>query len=82
MANGECGRSTGHWIPTDHLAVVQKDGGIQIIGRREDIIVQNGAKMYPHKYEIILRRMVQIKEASVFGVPNRKLGQDPVRDIS
>jgi acyl-CoA synthetase (AMP-forming)/AMP-acid ligase II len=47
----------------------------EFTGRRSDVIVVGGAKVYPKRVEEILRRMPGIAEARVYGMPSAITGE-------
>lgn len=76
----------GHWqadgpIPvatplhTGDLGSVDADGWIQITGRSKQMIVRGGANVYPIEVEHVIKSVVGVAEAVVFGTPDDRLGE-------
>lgn len=65
------------WFLTGDIGILQKDpdGGIAILGRREETIVSGGEKVYPAEVESALREHPAVRDAVVMGVKDEKWGQ-------
>ena len=63
------------WLHTGDLGVVDPDGPLRILGRRDEVINRGGFKIYPGLVEIVLRTLPGIKEAAVVGVPDTIYGE-------
>lgn len=74
---GETARShtpEGFFLTGD-LAAIDEDGYVTIVGRRRDLIIRGGIKIYPRELEDILRTHPAVDDACVIGVPNEILGE-------
>jgi fatty-acyl-CoA synthase len=60
---------------TGDLAVMDSDGYCDIVGRVKDMIIRGGENVYPREIEEYLLRHPGVKDASVFGVPDAKFGE-------
>jgi len=63
------------WMHTGDLAVMDSDGYCDIVGRVKDMIIRGGENVYPREIEEYLLRHPGVKDASVFGVPDAKFGE-------
>ncbi len=63
------------WMHTGDLAVMDSDGYCDIVGRVKDMIIRGGENVYPREIEEYLLGHPDIKDASVFGVPDAKFGE-------
>jgi acyl-CoA ligase (AMP-forming) (exosortase A-associated) len=60
---------------TGDLFWQDEEGYLYFVGRKDDIIKTRGEKVSPKEVEDVLYRLEGVVEASVFGVPDRVLGQ-------
>ena len=65
------------WLHTGDLAVIDPDGPVRIVGRKDDVINRGGFKIYPGAVEMVLRSFPGVKEAAVVGVPDVIFGELP-----
>jgi fatty-acyl-CoA synthase len=63
------------WMHTGDLAVMDSDGYCDIVGRVKDMIIRGGENVYPREIEEYLLRHPGVQDASVFGVPDAKFGE-------
>lgn len=64
------------WLHTGDLAIKDKDGYIQLIARKKDIIIRGGENISPTEIEEYLIKHPAVKQASIVGVPDDKLGEE------
>jgi fatty-acyl-CoA synthase len=64
------------WIHTGDLALMKDDGTFKITGRIKNMIIRGGENIYPREIEEFLYTNPKIKDAQVFGVPDRKYGEE------
>jgi long-chain acyl-CoA synthetase len=62
------------WLRTDDLGRFDDDGYLYLIGRRPDVIIRGGEKVYPLEVENLLLEHPQIAEAAVVSVPHTERG--------
>ncbi|HYK82622.1 MAG TPA: AMP-binding protein [Gemmatimonadales bacterium] len=74
---GETARSlaTEGFFLTGDLAIVDEDGYVRIVGRRNELIIRGGYKIYPRELEDLLRTHPAVGDACVVGIPNETLGE-------
>ena len=74
---GETSRSLtaeGFFLTGD-LALVDEDGYVKILGRRAEVIIRAGYKIYPRELEDLLRTHPAVSDACVVGIPHETLGE-------
>lgn len=69
------------WVATTDLASIDKDGFVWLKGRADAAINRGGFKIIPSEVAAILESNVQVKEASVVGIDDDRLGQVPVAAV-
>lgn len=63
------------WIYTGDLAVVDKDGYLNIVDRKKDMIITGGENVYSTEVEYVLYEHAAVFECAVFGIPDEKWGE-------
>ncbi len=71
-------RDADGFIDTGDLARIDEDGFVWIEGRASDLINRGGNKVYPEAVEEVLLLLPAVREVSVVGVPDDRLGELPV----
>lgn len=66
--------SEGHFLTGD-LAILDEEGYVRIVGRRSELIIRGGHKIYPRELEDFLRTHPAVDDVCVVGVPNDILGE-------
>jgi fatty-acyl-CoA synthase len=64
------------WFHTGDLGEMDEKGYVRITGRLKDVIVRDGAEIYPVEVEEIIYQLPEISEAQVFGFPHPQKGQE------
>ena len=64
------------WMHSGDLAVVDRDGYCNIVGRVKDMVIRGGENIYPREIEEYLFRHPKIIGAQVFGTPDKKYGEE------
>jgi fatty-acyl-CoA synthase len=64
------------WVHTGDLALRRSDGYFRITGRLKDMVIRGGENIYPREIEEFLFTHPDISQASVFGVPDAKFGEE------
>ena len=58
------------------LGVMNAQGYLHITGRKKDMIIRGGENIYPREIEEVLHAHQAVAQAQVFGVPDRRLGEE------
>jgi fatty-acyl-CoA synthase len=64
------------WMHTGDLGVIDAQGYCNIAGRLKDMLIRGGENIYPREIEEFLYRHPKVQAAQVFGVPDRKFGEE------
>lgn len=64
------------WYKTGDIGIIDKNGSLQIVGRIKDLIIKGGENIYPAEVETILHTHEAIEDAHVFGVPDKRFGEE------
>lgn len=64
------------WMRTGDLAVIDDAGYCSIVGRLKDMVIRGGENLYPREIEDFLYTHPDIQEVQVFGVPDKKFGEE------
>jgi len=64
-----------NWLHTGDLAVMDENGYCKITGRIKNMIIRGGENIYPREIEEFLYTHPQISDIQVYGVPDRKYGE-------
>src|SRR5262249_19727357 len=64
------------WMHTGHLATVDDEVYVNIVGRIKDMIIRGGENVYPREIEEFLHGHPAVSEVQVVGVPSVKYGEE------
>ena len=64
------------WMHTSDLGVFDREGFCTITGRLKDMIIRGGENIYPREIEEFLFSNTKVREVQVFGVPDKKMGEE------
>jgi fatty-acyl-CoA synthase len=64
------------WMHTGDLATIDEDGYCRIVGRIKDMVIRGGENIYPREVEEYLYGHPDIQDVQVFGVPDKKYGEE------
>ena len=67
---------TDGWFRTGDIGAIDNDGYLALTGRIKDLINRGGEKISPAEVEAVLLEHPAVAEASVFGVPDSKYGEE------
>ena len=68
-------REGGGFWPTEDLGELGEDGNLQVLGRRDAVIISGGKKIEPGEVEAVLRATGQFADVAVVGVPDAEWGE-------
>lgn len=63
------------WLFTGDMAKEDEDGFIFLVDRKKDVIISGGENIYPVQIEDYIRKMNQVKDVAVIGMPDSRLGE-------
>ncbi len=69
------------WLHTADLGVLDGDGFLTVLDRRDDVIVTGGENVYPAEVEAALLAAPGIEAAAVVGLPDEEWGQRVVAAV-
>jgi fatty-acyl-CoA synthase len=64
------------WLHSGDLAVIDREGFCNIVGRTKDMLIRGGENVYPREVEEYLIRHPKVQAAQVFGIPDQRLGEE------
>jgi len=64
------------WMHTGDLGVIDAQGYCNITGRLKDMLIRGGENIFPREVEEFLYRHPKVQAAQVFGVPDKKYGEE------
>jgi fatty-acyl-CoA synthase len=64
------------WMHTGDLATIDAEGFCNIVGRIKDLVIRGGENIYPREVEEFLYRHPKIEDVQVFGVPDKRFGEE------
>ena len=70
-----------NWLHTGDLAVMDENGYCKITGRIKNMIIRGGENIYPREIEEFLYTHPKISDIQVYGVPDRKYGEQVMAAI-
>lgn len=71
----------GNWMRTTDLAEIDADGFLFIRGRADDAIIRGGFKVLPVDVAKAFLKHPSVKDVSVVGIKDERLGQVPVAAV-
>jgi fatty-acyl-CoA synthase len=63
------------WFHTGDLGTISEEGNLKITGRLKDMFITGGINVYPTEVENFLFRHPKVKQVSVVGVSDQKMGE-------
>ncbi len=60
------------WLYTGDMGIMDKDGFLQIVDRKKDMILVSGFNVYPNEIEDVIARLDGVVEVGVIGVPDER----------
>jgi acyl-CoA synthetase len=73
-ANDDAFNAEG-WFMTGDIGRLDKDGYLQITGRKKDLIIRGGHNIYPARIENLAIQHPEISRAAALPVPDQRLGE-------
>ena len=63
------------WFHTEDLGIITKEGNLKITGRLKDMFISGGTNVYHAEVENFLFKHPKVKQVSVVGVQDSKMGE-------
>ena len=63
------------WLHTGDMATIDKEGYVNIVDRKKDIIITGGENVYSTEVENVIYEHPAVLEVAVIGVPDKKWGE-------
>ena len=63
------------WFATGDVAIVDEDGDLHLVDRRQDLVLVSGFNVYPREVEDVLLTHPEVAEAAVLGIPHPYTGE-------
>ncbi|MDZ7291722.1 MAG: AMP-binding protein [candidate division KSB1 bacterium] len=78
LNHGQISRETywHDWLDTADLGLLDSEGFLHLVNRRNDVILKGGFAVYPSEVEAFLSLHPKIEECAVIGVPDRVHGEE------
>lgn len=70
-----------NWLHTGDLAIMDENGYCKITGRIKNMIIRGGENIYPREIEEYLYTHPKVSDIQVYGVPDRKYGEQVMAAI-
>lgn len=64
------------WLRTGDQFVLEKDGYARIVGRLKELVIRGGENIAPKEVESALTMHPAVLEATVYGVPDERMGEE------
>ena len=64
------------WMHSGDLAVIDRQGFCNIVGRSKDMLIRGGENVYPREIEDYLMQHPKVQAVQVFGIPDQRLGEE------
>ncbi len=69
------------WFDTGDDGTIEADGSLRVFGRRGDVIVSGGEKVWPAPVEALLARRADIDQVALIGRPHPEWGHEVVAAV-
>ena len=63
------------WLMTGDIGVIDKQGFIQIVDRKKEMVLVSGFNVYPNEVEHVISSHPKVLEVGVIGVPDKKTSE-------
>lgn len=70
------------WVLTGDIGMIDENGYLYILDRKDDMIISGGFNIWPAELENILTDHPDVQEAAVFAVPSERWGESPYAVVS
>lgn len=66
------------WYYSGDIGVFDKDGFLEIVDRKKDMILVSGFNVAPNEIEDVISTLAGVAQVGVIGIPDEKTGEAPV----
>ncbi len=73
--DGSGGPDEQGWFATGDVALLDADGDLHLVDRRQDLVLVSGFNVYPREVEDVLLTHPEVAEAAVLGIPHPYTGE-------
>jgi long-chain acyl-CoA synthetase len=73
--DGADGPDEDGWFATGDVAVLDEDGDLHLVDRRQELILVSGFNVYPREVEEVIETHPEVAEVAVIGIPHPYTGQ-------
>jgi len=70
-------RMQGDWVLTGDIGVLDANGYLYVLDRKDDMIISGGFNIWPAELENALSKHPDVIEAMAFGIPSQQWGESP-----
>jgi acyl-CoA synthetase (AMP-forming)/AMP-acid ligase II len=63
------------WFATGDIGIIDPQGYLKIVDRKNELIIRGGATIYPREIEEVLYQHPKVREAAAIGIPDPLLGE-------
>ena len=63
------------WLCTGDIGKMQKDGFLEIVDRKKDMILVSGFNVFPNEIEDVIASHPKVLEVAAIGIPDKKSGE-------
>jgi acyl-CoA synthetase (AMP-forming)/AMP-acid ligase II len=71
-------RMINGYVRTNDIGVIDHNGYIYLLDRKDDMIISGGYNIYPAELENVISKHPAVIETAVFGIPHEKWGETPM----
>jgi len=73
--DGDDGPDSDGWWRTSDVAILDHDGDLRLVDRRNDLIIVSGFNVYPREVEEVIGMLPGVTEVAVLGIPHPYTGE-------
>lgn len=73
--DGADGPDGDGWWSTSDVAILDHDGDLRLVDRRNDLIIVSGFNVYPREVEEVIGMLTGVTEVAVLGIPHPYTGE-------
>jgi len=66
------------WILTGDIGMLDKNGYLYLVDRKDDMIISGGLNIWPAELELVISSLPGVREVAVVSAPDKRWGETPV----